>query len=101
MALSVAAPFAWYMLIWSIYGRDPLAGVTFPRFYPPEALSAATVRQIVGMGFDEKAMAAELLSLAVRGYVRVIRTRRGLYGLWRTDKGRNRRIPDVSGHRRA
>lgn len=86
-ALSVAAPFGWYMLIWSLYGRDPLAGVTFPRFYPPEALSAATVRQIVGMGFDEKAMAAELLNLAVRGYVRVIRTKRGLYGMRRTDKG--------------
>jgi hypothetical protein len=86
-ALAVAAPFAWYMLIWSLYGRDPLAGVTFPRFYPPEALSPATVRQIVGMGFDEKAMAAELLSLAVRGHVRVIRTKRGLYGLRRTDKG--------------
>ncbi|MBE9555581.1 MAG: DUF2207 domain-containing protein, partial [Proteobacteria bacterium] len=39
------------------------------------------------MGFDEKAMAAELLSLAVRGYVRVIRTKRGLFGLRRTDKG--------------
>jgi hypothetical protein len=86
-ALAVAAPFAWYMLIWSIYGRDPLAGVTFPRFHPPDGLSPATVRQIVGMGFDEKAMAAELLSLAVRGHVRVIRTKRGLYGLRRTDKG--------------
>lgn len=86
-ALAVAAPFAWYMLIWSIYGRDPLAGVTFPRFYPPDGLSPATVRQTVGMGFDEKAMAAELLSLAVRGHVRVIRTKRGLYGLRRTGKG--------------
>jgi hypothetical protein len=86
-ALAVAAPFAWYMLIWTIYGRDPLAGVTFPRFHPPDGLSPATVRQIVGMGFDEKAMAAELLSLAVRGHVRVIRTKRGLYGLRRTDKG--------------
>lgn len=86
-ALAVAAPFAWYMLIWSLYGRDPLAGVAFPRFYPPEGISPAKLRQIVGMGFDEKAMAAELLSLAVRGHVRVIRTKRGLYGLRRTDKG--------------
>jgi hypothetical protein len=85
--LAVAAPFAWYMLIWSLYGRDPLPGVAFPRFHPPDGLSPATVRQIVGMGFDEKAMAAELLSLAVRGHVRVIRTKRGLYGLRRTDKG--------------
>ncbi|MBE9554342.1 MAG: hypothetical protein IMF05_12840, partial [Proteobacteria bacterium] len=54
-ALAVAAPFAWYMLIWSIHGRDPAAGVAFPRFYPPEGISPATVRQIVGMGFDEKA----------------------------------------------
>ena len=86
-ALAVAGPFVWYMLIWSIYGRDPLAGVTFPRFHPPDGLSPATVRQIAGMEFDEKAMAAELLSLAVRGHVRVIRTKRGLYGLRRTGKG--------------
>ncbi len=86
-ALAVAAPFAWYMLIWSIYGRDPLPGVAFPRFHPPDGLSPASVRQIVGMEFDEKAMAAELLSLAVRGHVRVIRTKRCLYGLRRTDKG--------------
>jgi len=84
---AVAAPLAWYLLIWLIYGRDPLAGVSFPRFYPPEGISPATLRHIVGMGFDEKAMAAELLSLAVRGHVRVIRTKRGLYGLRRTDKG--------------
>jgi hypothetical protein len=86
-ALAVAAPFAWYMLIWGMYGRDPLPGVTFPRFYPPDGLSPATVRQVVGMGFDEKAMAAELLSLAVRGHVRLIRTKRGLYGLRRTGMG--------------
>jgi hypothetical protein len=86
-ALAVAAPFAWFMLIWSIYGRDPMAGTAFPRFYPPDGLSPATLRQIVGMGFDEKAMAAELLSLAVRGHVRVIRTKRGLYGLRRTGMG--------------
>lgn len=85
--LAVAAPLGWYLLIWLIWGRDPLAGVSFPRFYPPEGISPATLRQIVGMGFDEKAMAAELLGLAVRGHVRVIRTRRGLYGLRRTDKG--------------
>lgn len=86
-ALAVAAPFAWYMLIWSIYGRDRLAGVAYPRFYPPDGLSPATLRQIVGMGFDEKAMAAELLSLAVHGHVRVIRTKRGFYGLRRTGSG--------------
>ena len=85
--LAAAAPLAWYFSIWLIWGRDPLAGVAFPRFYPPSGISPATVRQIVGMGFDEKAMAAELLSLAVRGQVKVIRTKRGLYGLRRTDKG--------------
>lgn len=86
-ALAVAIPFAWYLLIWSVFGRDPLPGAAFPRFCPPDGLSPATLRQTVGMGFDEKAMAAELLSLAVRGHVRVIRTKRGLYGLRRTGSG--------------
>ena len=85
--VAVLAPLAWYMVIWLIWGRDPLGRPAFPRFYPPQGLSPATVRQIVGMGFDEKAMAAEMLSLAVRGHVKVIRTKRGLYGLRRTDKG--------------
>lgn len=84
---AVLAPLGWYFLIWLIWGRDPLGRPAFPRFYPPQGLSPATVRQIVGMGFDEKAMAAEMLSLAVRGHVKLIRTKRGLYGLRRTDKG--------------
>ena len=84
---ALLAPMAWYLAIWLIWGRDPLGRPAFPRFYPPQGLSPASVRQIVGMGFDEKAMAAEMLSLAVRGHVKVIRTKRGLYGLRRTDKG--------------
>lgn len=84
---AILAPLAWYLVIWAVWGRDPLAGVTFPRFFPPDGLSPATVRQIVGMGFDEKAMAAELLSLAVRGHIRLILTTRGDFGLRRTDKG--------------
>jgi hypothetical protein len=56
----------------------------FPRFRPPEGLSPAGVRQILDMGFDAKCMAAEMLSLAVRGHLRIEREPVGVYRLRRT-----------------
>lgn len=79
------APLLWYMGIWLVCGRDRLIGVEFPRFRPPDGLSPAGVRQILDMGFDSKVIAAEMLSLAVRGYVRIERDEIGRYTLRRTD----------------
>ena len=81
---AVLAPLAWYLLVWWVWGRDRLLGVAFPRFRAPAGLSPSSVRQILGMGFDEKVMAAEILNLAVYGYLRIERDPAGLYTLRRT-----------------
>jgi hypothetical protein len=65
------APLVWYLGAWWMWGRDRRLGVEFPRFRPPEGLSPAGVRQILDMGFDAKCIAAEMLSLAVRGHLRM------------------------------
>ncbi|UCH75867.1 MAG: DUF2207 domain-containing protein [Rhodospirillales bacterium] len=78
------APLAWYLVVWWGWGRDRLLGVAFPRFAPPAGLSPSGVRQILGMGFDGKVMAAEMLNLAVNGYLRIERDPAGRYTLRRT-----------------
>jgi hypothetical protein len=91
--LAVIAPFAWYLLIWTLFGNKPKVGVVFPRFRPPRGLSPAKVRQIVGMEFDDKVMAAEILNLAVRGHIRIIRTEPALYRLQCIAGGRDLLTP--------
>ncbi len=75
----VAAPLFYYLVAWRLYGRDPKSRTVYPQFEPPPGLSPAGMRQVVGMGFDGKAMAAEVLSLAVRGHLRIARDSRGQY----------------------
>lgn len=82
--LAIVLPFAYYLSAWWIIGRDRLRGTEFPRFAPPPGLSPAGVRQILGMGFDGKVMAAAVLGLAVRGHIRIARDRTGDYAMSRT-----------------
>lgn len=82
---AIAVPFAYYLLAWWAIGRDRLRGTEFPRFTPPDRLSPAGVRQVLGMGFDGKVMAAQILSLAVRGHLRIARDDAGDHALTRAD----------------
>ncbi len=79
------APLSWYLLVWWGWGRDRLLGVAAPRFRAPAGLSPSSVRQILGMGFDDKVVAAEILNFAVRGHLRIERDASGLYTLRRTE----------------
>ncbi|HMB77799.1 MAG TPA: DUF2207 domain-containing protein, partial [Kiloniellaceae bacterium] len=58
---------AFYCAVWLRVGRDPAAGTIMPRYRPPEGLSPAATRYIMEMGYDSKAFAAALVSLAVKG----------------------------------
>ncbi|MGY9105648.1 MAG: DUF2207 domain-containing protein, partial [Alphaproteobacteria bacterium] len=63
--------FSYYYYIWSKVGRDPARGVIIPLFAPPEGFSAAAIRYVYRMGYDRKAFAAALVSMAVKGYLRI------------------------------
>lgn len=63
------ALFAWYVPVWRKYGRDPEPGTLVTRYEPPEGFSAASLRYIEKMGYDNEALTAAILSLAVKGYL--------------------------------
>lgn len=70
-AAGLLALFAWYVPIWQKYGRDPEPGTLVTRYEPPEGFSPASLRYIDNMGYDNEAMTAAVLNLAVKGYLRI------------------------------
>ncbi len=62
-----------YLWAWGRVGKDPKKGIIMPRFKPPRGFSPAMMRYLWKMDYDEQALAANLIDLAVRGYVRIVR----------------------------
>jgi len=86
VAVAGFALFLWYLIwVWSRVGRDPEAGPIFPHYEPPEGLSAAAVRYLDHMGFDSRAFTATIVSLAVKGRLRIHEDEDGEYTLERRD----------------
>jgi len=56
---------------WVAVGKDPAKGTIWPRFGPPEGFSPAAVRCLTRMGYDERCLTAALVSMAVKGAVRI------------------------------
>jgi len=57
----------YYYAVWRRVGRDPETGTIVPRWRPPREISPAASRFISEMGFDDKAIGAAVVSLAVKG----------------------------------
>jgi uncharacterized membrane protein YgcG len=64
---------AYLSVAWHRYGRDPQPGTVFPHYEPPPGYSPGAVRYISRMGYDSKALAAAVISLAVKGYLKLSR----------------------------
>ncbi len=73
---------AYYLLVWRRVGRDPEPGLIIPLFAPPAGFSPAAVRVVTRMGFDDRALAAAVLDLAVKGHL-LIQQENGTYRLSR------------------
>ncbi len=78
-AIGLILLLAYYLLIWSRVGRDPAGGTIIPLFAPPDNISAADARYLRRMGFDERVFAAGLISLAVKGHVKIEQPRDGAF----------------------
>lgn len=61
----------YYYFIWDRVGRDPPGKVIIPRYDTPEGQSPASMRYLVRMGYDDQCFAAAVLSLAVKGHLRI------------------------------
>ena len=66
--------FVYLFLMWRKYGRDPQEGLIVTRYEPPEGVSAASLRYVHQMYYDNKVMTAAIVSLAVKGYLQIIET---------------------------
>ncbi len=64
----------YYIPVWRAYGKDPDEGVIVTRYQPPEGFSPASLRYIRQMYYDNKTMTAGVVSLAVKGYLRIRNT---------------------------
>ena len=63
---------AFLLRMWRRVGRDPPEGTVVPIFAPPDGLSPAAMRYVVGQKLDDRAFAAALVDAAVKGHVRLV-----------------------------
>jgi uncharacterized membrane protein YgcG len=67
----LAVLLAFYYWVWFRVGRDPAGGTIIPLYSPPAGFSPAGVRFVSSMGYDDKAFAAAVVDMAVKGGVRI------------------------------
>jgi len=65
------AMFSYYIPTWRNFGKDPEPGVIFTRYEPPKGFSPASLRYVEQMHYDDTSLTAAVLSLAVKGYLRI------------------------------
>ncbi len=63
--------FVYYLYAWDQVGRDPKEQTVVPLFKSPDDLSPAASRYILKMGFDNQAFAASIVSMAVKGAIKI------------------------------
>jgi uncharacterized protein (TIGR04222 family) len=69
--VGLLAVLGYYLPVWNRYGRDPAEGLVVTRYEPPAGFSPASLRFIERMSYDDKAMTAAIVNLAVKGYLRI------------------------------
>ena len=67
----LAAILFYYYRIWVKVGRDPPARITIPEYEAPKGQSPASMRYLMRMAYDNECFAAAVLSLAVKGHLRI------------------------------
>jgi uncharacterized membrane protein YgcG len=70
--LGLLGVLGFYFVAWRRAGRDPRAGTVVPIFAPPDDLSPAGMRYIVKMNADNRAFAAALVDMGVKGHIRMV-----------------------------
>lgn len=60
----------WQYFIWKKHGKDPVAKVIIPKYYPPEGFEPADVKYIDKMGSTTNVLEATILNLAVKGFLK-------------------------------
>jgi len=61
----------YFLAAWSKVGRDPEKGAIIPEYDPPSGISPPAARYLMHMGFDNKVFTSAVMSLAVKGCLRI------------------------------
>lgn len=70
--LGLLAVAAYYVFAWLRVGRDPPRGTIIPLFSAPDGMSAAAVRFVENMEFDNRAFTAAIIQLGVNGHLKLV-----------------------------
>ena len=62
---------SYFIYTWKKVGRDPRSQSIVPEYEAPRGLSPAAMRYIDKMSFDDKATVASIISMGVKGYLKV------------------------------
>lgn len=83
LALLFAHPIAVFIFLfrrWQQRGRDPQGrGTIIPQYEPPDQAPPAVVGVLIDERADQRDLAATIIDLAVRGYLKITETREGLF----------------------
>ncbi len=60
------------LVCWLVVGRDPKGGAIYPEFGPPKGIGPAAARYIQEQGFDNRCITAAIVSMAVKGALRIV-----------------------------
>lgn len=69
--LTLLMSMIYLFLCWLRVGRDPPRGVIFPHYEPPSGFSPAASRYIMRLHYDNKALTAAIVNLAVKGGLQI------------------------------
>lgn len=68
-----------YYYAWKKAGRGPVPGTVVPLFSPPDGLSAAAIRYVRRMAFDNRCFAAAIVDSGVHGKLRMQEGEKGFF----------------------
>lgn len=66
------------LVVWLKYGRDPQQGPMVVQFDPPDGMSGPEIGTLIDERVDQRDIAAGIISLAVKGYLRLHPKEEGL-----------------------
>lgn len=89
-AVGIVVLLLYYLFTWLKFGKDPEEGVIIPLYEAPKGFSPAAVRYVMRMGFDDKAFAAAIVNMAVKGYLTIDEDTSGDYTLTRKGQDSSR-----------
>jgi uncharacterized membrane protein YgcG len=91
----------YYFFAWKRAGRGPRPGTVVPIFSPPEGLSAAAIRYVKRMGFDDRCFAAAIVESGVHRELKLVESDEGFFHSKKTTLAKTTGRGDLAGPEKA